>query len=78
MNISIIYELNENGDVTEKARYSIDTKQALIAYIMQKQNNFNTWEYPTELKGIRESKTKQNHYYFDYNENIVIGSYPKI
>ena len=76
MKISIIYELNENGNIAKKAIYSLNTKQALIAYIMQKQNNFNTWEYPTELEGIRESKTKQNHYYFDYN-NIVISSYPK-
>lgn len=76
MNKSIIYELNENGKIEEKAIYTVDAKQALINYIMQfLKNNHNTWTYPTDIEGIRESKTKQNHYYYDYN-NIVIGSYP--
>lgn len=76
MNKSIIYELNENGDIKEKAIYTVDSKQALINYIMQFiNNNHNTWTYQNEIEGIRESKTKQNCYYYDYN-NIVIASYP--
>lgn len=73
---SVIYELEENGNITEKAIYTCDSKKALINYIMQyKKNNWNDWMYPETLPGIRESKTVKDHWYFDYN-NIVIASYP--
>jgi hypothetical protein len=73
---SIIYELDEQGNITEKAIYTVTPKQALINYIMQfKKKNHNFWMYPETLEGIRESKTVKDHWYFDYN-NIVIASYP--
>jgi len=74
--LSVIYELDENGKLEKKAEYACSTKQALINYIMQfKKKNFNTWTYPKELKGMRESPTAKNHYYYDY-DNLVIASYP--
>lgn len=74
---SMIYELDENGNIFEKAEYSIEPKAALICYIMQKQNNFNTWKYPKNISGIWESPTVKNHFYFhDTINNIVIASYP--
>ena len=74
--LSLIYELNENGKIEKKAEYTCNTKQALINYVMQfKKKNFNTWEYPETLQGMRESPTKDNSYYYDY-DNLVIASYP--
>lgn len=74
--LSLIYELDENGKLEKKAEYTCSTKQALINYVMQfKKKNFNTWTYPKELKGMRESPTVKDHYYYDYN-NLVIASYP--
>lgn len=73
---SIIYELEENGNIIEKAIYTCDSKKALINYVMQfKRKNFNTWTYPETLTGITESKKAKDHWYYDYN-NIVIASYP--
>lgn len=45
--------------------YSLPAKQALINWIMSnvKMNN-NTWDYPNEMDGIRESTTKQGVFYF--------------
>ena len=72
--LSIIYELEENGKITEKAIYTCNSKKALINYVMQfKQKNFNTWTYPETLEGMRESPKKDNAFYYDY---IVIASYP--
>lgn len=75
-NLSLIYELDEQGNIQKKAEYTVTSKQALINYIMQfKKKNFNTWTYPETLPGIRESKTVKNHWYYD-QDNIVIASYP--
>jgi len=74
--LSLIYELDENGKIEKKAEYTCDPKQALINYVMQfKKKNFNTWAYPETLTGMRESPTKDNSFYYDYN-NLVIASYP--
>lgn len=72
---SMIYEMNERGDVTRKAMYTLDAKKALICYVMQKQNNYNTWDYPNDLKGIRESDKAPEHFYYDYN-GLVLAAYP--
>ena len=74
--LSIIYELDEQGIITKKAEYTVTAKQALINYVMQfKNKNFNTWQYPDTLQGMRESPTVKDHWYYDY-KNIVIASYP--
>ena len=48
-------------EIKQAAIYSQEPKKALICYIMQYINhNFNTWEYPETLPGIRESKIRKN------------------
>ena len=75
--LTLIYEMDEKtGNIEKKSEYTIEGKKALIAYIMQLQKNFNTWDYPNDIKGIRESKVKKNHFYFDDNKrNIIIAAY---
>jgi len=73
---SLIYELNSDGKITKKAEYTVDPQKALINYIMQyKRNNWNTWQYPHTIEGIRESGTVKNHFYYD-DGSLVIASYP--
>lgn len=73
-----IYEMNERtGHIENKASYSLDPKSAIIAYIEQKHGNMNTWEYPRNISGIRESQTVKNHYYYnDIPNGVIIASYP--
>lgn len=73
--VSVIYELNEKGNIERKAMYTLEPKKALVCYIMQQQNNYNTWEYPENIKGIRESQTAPNHFYYD-QQNTVLAAYP--
>ena len=77
---SIIKEMNnETGKITNTALYTCDTKSALIAYIMQLKNNYNTWNYPKHIDGIFESKCLPNTFYFEDKErNIIIQSFNKI
>jgi len=73
-----IFEMNEKtGKIDRVASYSIDPKKALICYIMQSRKNFNTWEYPEHIEGIRESRTVSDHWYFDdIPNNRILASYP--
>ena len=77
--LSLIYELKEgNPNMRKIAAYSISPKKALICYIMQYiYNDFNTWEYPEELDGIRASDTVKDHWYYDdIPGRRVIAAYP--
>lgn len=66
-----------NGAIVYRTTYSLTTKAALIAYIMQQRGNYNWWTYPDNLEGISESPTLQNHFYFDDEKNDqIIASYP--
>ena len=64
---TIIYSLEENnGKVIEESVYSLPPKQALIAFVKQLKNDFNTWLYPVNMDGIWESKRiKGVYYYYD-------------
>lgn len=73
--VSTIHRLYPDGHIERKATYTLPTKEAMIAYIMQERNNFNTWQYPEWIQGMRESKTKPGCFYFDLGSD-VIGSYP--
>ena len=76
---TIIYELKENGDgnINKIAEYTLHPKDALVCFIMQSRKNFNTWDYPKEIKGMRESNTTPNHWYFDDDVNErVLAAYP--
>ena len=77
--VSLIYELREGDpNVRKKAEYTIEPKKALVAFIMQDIfKNYNTKEYPEELKGMRESDTVKDHWYYDdYKGRRVIAAYP--
>lgn len=77
--MTLIYELKEgNPEIVKKAEYSIEPKKALIAYVMQNIfHNFNTWSYPDEIKGLRESDTIKNHWYYDdFQGRRVLAAYP--
>ncbi len=74
-----IFELQEkSGKIDRISSYSLDSKQALIAYICQRGGNFNYWTYPKDMDGIRESKTVKNHYYYDdIRRSVIIAAYPE-
>ncbi len=73
--MSVIYELHEKGNIERKAIYALEPKKALICYIRQQQNDHNTWEYPENIKGIRESQIAPNHFYYE-QPNTVLAAYP--
>lgn len=74
-----IYTMDEKtGKVERVAVYSLNPKQAIIAYVMQSRKNFNSWEYPASIPGIRESGRRVNHYYYDDMANgRIIAAYPR-
>lgn len=82
--VTIIYTLTEGEpDIRKRAEYTLPPKKALVCFIEQFINkNFNTWEYPEEIKGMRESETVKDHWYFDVfskslgDKNMVVAAYP--
>ena len=82
--MTTIYEIKEGStDVRRKASYSLEPKKAMVAYIEQHLNyNYNTWEYPEIIEGMRESSTVADHWYYDLFKgrnaeyNGVISAYP--
>lgn len=73
--ISTIYKLDEQNHMERVATYSVPPKQAMVNYIMQFINkNFNTWEYPEIIKGMRQSKLVPSNWYYD-NNNEVLAAY---
>ena len=81
---SIIYTLTEGEPgVRKRVEYTLPPKQALVCYVEQYiNNNWNTWEYPEEIKGMRESQTVKDHWYYDVfrkrlsDKNMVVAAYP--
>ena len=76
---SQIYVLEEGSpDMQKKTEYSLEPKKALVAFIMQDiHHNFNTWEYPEIIKGMRQSDTVPDHWYYDdIAGRRVIAAYP--
>ena len=76
--ISCVYELKEGVPGMRKlAEFSVPPKQALINYIHYSSGNSCTWDYPTDMPGIRESKTAPDHFYYDdLKHKRVLASYP--
>lgn len=70
--VTMIYELSEKGVITKKAEYCLEPKSALVAYIRQKARDWNTWDYPDTLPGMRQ--VAGNYYYDD--GTTVIAAYP--
>ena len=74
-----IWELKEGvGEMQRVATYSLPPKAALVAYIMQAiKNDWSTWQYPEVIKGMRESQTVSDHWYYDdFAGKRVLSAYP--
>lgn len=67
---STIWELKETGEIVRRSTYSLPTKSALIAFVMQERKNMNTWEYPNHIDGMRESKIKTGQWYYDMGTSV--------
>lgn len=74
--LSIIYSMDEKtGDITRKAEYTLPAKKALIAYIMQYvKHDFNTWFYPDNIDGMRQSSNGEKGFYYDH-AGIILAAY---
>lgn len=77
--MTAIYELREgNPDVIKIGEYSVEPKEAMVDFIQQFLfGNYNTWTYPQIVSGMRESKIKKDHWYYDDISNKrVLVAYP--
>lgn len=82
--MTTIYELREgSADVRRVATYALEPQKAMVAYIEQRlNNNYNTWDYPEIIEGMRESDTIADHWYYDLFKgrnaefNGVLSAYP--
>ena len=74
--MSMIYELMERGGLRKVAEYSLPPKAALVAFIEQDvRKNFQTWNYPTLIDGMREG-ARGHWYYDDFTGKRVLAAYP--
>jgi len=72
--MTIIMLLDEQGDISELATYTLSAKQALIAYRQKFElNRGNTWTYPQEDPAIREMRGGE-YCYFKGDANIFTKS----
>ena len=82
---TVIWKLEEGDpNMQQVAVFTLPPKEALVAYIKQNiENNYNTWEYPEIIKGMRESDTLADHWYYDVFKqrngeyNGVLAAYPE-
>lgn len=72
---STISLLDTEGNIKELTSYSLNPKDALIAYYMQQEKkNYSTWDYPKELDNIKERKSGKGYYYTQGNGNIIVST----
>jgi len=72
--ITTIMLLDEQGEISELAVYTLPAKEALIAYRQQNVfKNGNTWTYPSEDPAIREMRGGE-YCYFKGDANIFTKS----
>lgn len=65
---SYIYKILPSGHILEIAGYSLPSKQALVAYIMQYfHGDYNTWQYPTVIAGMQKARMTGN-WFFDADD----------
>lgn len=77
--MTTIFVVDEKtGEVERKCSYSVDPEKAIVNYIMQYiKNNWNTWQYPKYIEGVRQSINAPGHYYYDDVPNgKIICAYP--
>lgn len=68
---TVIKMLDTNGDFHELATYSLEQKEALIAFYMQEEKrNLNTSRYPKEISAIRQLPS--GRYSYERNNGDVI------
>ena len=54
-NVSIIYRIDDEGNIEELATYALPAKQALkIAYLQLIMDNWNSWDYDNIHVSIRD------------------------
>lgn len=72
-----IFKCDSNGTITQLAVYSLEPEKALIAWIYQNlRNDFNTWDYPKHMKGVKPCKRGTGYYYEDRKTDTVYAAYP--
>jgi len=72
--MTTIMQIDEQGDISELATYSLPAKQALIAHRQKFElNRGNTWTYPSEDAVIREMRGGE-YCYFRGDANIFTRS----
>jgi len=72
--MTTIMQIDEQGDISELAAYTLPAKQALIAYRQKYElNRGNTWTYPSDDPAIREMKSGE-YCYFKGDANIFTRS----
>lgn len=77
MTNSVITKLDTDGNFHELGSYSLEPKQALIAYYMQNEKkNFNTWDYPSDIEGVRERPSKTG-YFYNKGEDVIFSTLQK-
>ena len=65
----------ESGEPVKEGLYTdMTVKDALICGVEQFKGNFNTWEYPKDLKGIYESRMVQGRLLYDISNNVVVSA----
>lgn len=77
--MTTIFVIDEKtGKVVGTCAYSVGPKKAIVNYIMQYiKNNWNTWQYPEYIDGVRQSIKAPNRYYYDDISNgKIIAAYP--
>ena len=74
---AMIYELKDGDPNMHKvAMYTIPPKRAMVCYVKQiVEGNYNTFTYPETLKGMRESETLKDHWYYDL-DGSTLAAYP--
>ena len=73
---SLVYEVkNDNGQINKLATYSVDAKKAMIAFIRQQENDYNTNSYPSIIEGMRKTPIKNGWLYDDLINNRILVSY---
>lgn len=73
-----ICKLHPDGRIIDAATFTLDTKPALVAYIMQViYHNYNTWEYPETVDGMYPSQFSDSWYY-DTNDGGTLASYSEV
>lgn len=72
-----IFKCDGDGNIVQLAVYSLNPEEALIAWIYQNlRNDFNTWDYPKHMKGVKPCKRGTGYYYEDRKTDTVYAAYP--